>query len=73
MLLSVGILFFSQCITPCNHPLLFFLQKFHRDLPNTTVYAYGASPFRAAFPGPTIEAIVGDPHAGAAGTLRSCS
>ncbi|XP_030537554.2 multicopper oxidase LPR1 homolog 1-like isoform X2 [Rhodamnia argentea] len=31
--------------------------KFHRDLPVTTVFAYGASAANASVPGPTIEAI----------------
>ncbi|KAJ6718868.1 MULTICOPPER OXIDASE LPR1 [Salix purpurea] len=33
--------------------------KFHRDLPPTPVYAYGASKRNATIPGPTIEAIHG--------------
>lgn len=35
------------------------LQKFHRDLPPTTVYAYGLSKHTATVPGPTIEALYG--------------
>ncbi|KAI6683479.1 hypothetical protein NL676_029392 [Syzygium grande] len=31
--------------------------KFHRDLPATTVFAYGTSAAKATVPGPTIEAI----------------
>ncbi|XP_015942044.1 multicopper oxidase LPR1 [Arachis duranensis] len=33
--------------------------KFHRDLPATTVYAYGLNPEEATVPGPTIEALYG--------------
>ncbi|OMO88072.1 Multicopper oxidase, type 1 [Corchorus olitorius] len=33
--------------------------KFHRDLPATTVFAYGASRHTATVPGPTIEALHG--------------
>jgi FtsP/CotA-like multicopper oxidase with cupredoxin domain len=33
--------------------------KFHRDLPPTTVFAYGASKETATVPGPTIESIQG--------------
>ncbi|KAJ1402906.1 Multicopper oxidase, type 1 [Sesbania bispinosa] len=33
--------------------------KFHRDLPPTTVYAYGLSRETATVPGPTIEALYG--------------
>ncbi|KAI3461708.1 hypothetical protein Pfo_018371 [Paulownia fortunei] len=35
--------------------------KFHRDLPPTTVFAYGTSASSATVPGPTIEAIRGVP------------
>ncbi|XP_057965265.1 multicopper oxidase LPR1 homolog 1-like [Malania oleifera] len=35
--------------------------KFHRDLPATTVFAYGTSAATATVPGPTIEAIKGTP------------
>ncbi|KAJ3678585.1 hypothetical protein LUZ60_002388 [Juncus effusus] len=35
--------------------------KFHRDLPNTTVFVYGTSQDSATFPGPTIEAMQGTP------------
>lgn len=35
------------------------LQKFHRDLPPTPVFAYGASRRTATVPGPTIEALHG--------------
>lgn len=33
--------------------------KFHRDLPPTTVYAYGLNKHKATIPGPTIEALNG--------------
>ncbi|XP_061368899.1 multicopper oxidase LPR2-like [Gastrolobium bilobum] len=33
--------------------------KFHRDLPPTTVYAYGLTSHTATVPGPTIEAVYG--------------
>lgn len=33
-----------------------YLQKLHRDLPPTTLYAYGESQKTASFPGPTLEA-----------------
>ncbi|KAH9306542.1 hypothetical protein KI387_010946, partial [Taxus chinensis] len=33
--------------------------KFHRDLPETTVFAYGTKKERASVPGPTIEALQG--------------
>ena len=36
-------------------------QQFHRDLPPTTVWAYGTSPSTADYPGPTIEAVRGIP------------
>lgn len=36
-----------------------FLQKFHRDLPPTPVFAYGTSRSTATVPGPTIEALHG--------------
>ncbi|MQL94584.1 hypothetical protein Taro_027242 [Colocasia esculenta] len=35
--------------------------KFHRDLPSSTVFAYGTSADTATFPGPTIEALQGVP------------
>lgn len=35
--------------------------KFHRDLPATTVFAFGTSAATATFPGPTIEALQGVP------------
>lgn len=35
------------------------MQKFHRDLPPSTVYAYGATKRTATVPGPTIEALHG--------------
>ncbi|KAF7047399.1 hypothetical protein CFC21_056335 [Triticum aestivum] len=35
--------------------------KFHRDLPATTVFAFGESAKSATFPGPTIEALQGVP------------
>lgn len=35
------------------------MQKFHRDLPPTPVYAYGVSEDLATVPGPTIEALQG--------------
>ncbi|CAL9110540.1 unnamed protein product [Musa textilis] len=35
--------------------------KFHRDLPATTLFVYGASREAATFPGPTIEALQGIP------------
>ncbi|CAO2174442.1 unnamed protein product [Urochloa humidicola] len=35
--------------------------KFHRDLPATTVFAFGTSAEAATFPGPTIEALQGVP------------
>lgn len=35
------------------------MQKFHRDLPPTTVYAYGLTKRTATVPGPTIEAHYG--------------
>ncbi|CAO2193450.1 unnamed protein product [Urochloa humidicola] len=35
--------------------------KFHRDLPATTVFAFGTSAETATFPGPTIEALQGVP------------
>ncbi|KAG1334807.1 multicopper oxidase LPR1 [Cocos nucifera] len=35
--------------------------KFHRDLPPTTVFAFGTCPDTATFPGPTIEALQGVP------------
>ncbi|KAK4752566.1 hypothetical protein SAY87_021372 [Trapa incisa] len=35
--------------------------KFHRDLPDTTVFAYGTSAATATIPGPTIEAIEDTP------------
>lgn len=35
--------------------------KFHRDLPASTVFAYGTSAESATFPGPTIEAVQGVP------------
>lgn len=35
------------------------MQKFHRDLPPTTVYAYGLTKRKATVPGPTIEAHYG--------------
>ncbi|XP_019051606.1 PREDICTED: multicopper oxidase LPR1-like [Nelumbo nucifera] len=35
--------------------------KFHRDLPPTTVFAYGTSAADATVPGPTIEALKGVP------------
>jgi FtsP/CotA-like multicopper oxidase with cupredoxin domain len=35
------------------------LQKFHRDLPPTSVFAYGVSKDTATVPGPTIEALHG--------------
>ncbi|KAF8390049.1 hypothetical protein HHK36_024570 [Tetracentron sinense] len=35
--------------------------KFHRDLPATTVFAYGTSQNTATVPGPTIEALQGIP------------
>ncbi|KAK6921264.1 Multicopper oxidase, type 1 [Dillenia turbinata] len=35
--------------------------KFHRDLPATTVFAFGTSAATATFPGPTIEAAQGVP------------
>ncbi|KAI3443302.1 uncharacterized protein J3R85_000233 [Psidium guajava] len=35
--------------------------KFHRDLPATTVFAYGTSAQTATVPGPTVEAIRGVP------------
>ncbi|XP_074571776.1 multicopper oxidase LPR1 homolog 1-like [Curcuma longa] len=31
--------------------------KFHRDMPNTTVFAFGTTAAAASFPGPTIEAL----------------
>lgn len=31
-------------------------QQLHRDLPNTTMYAYGTSQATASYPGPTLEA-----------------
>lgn len=37
------------------------MQKFHRDLPPTTVFAYGTSKRTATVPGPTIEAVHGIP------------
>lgn len=42
-----------------NQRLLFPLQKFHRDLPPTPVFAYGTSKHTATVPGPTIEALHG--------------
>jgi FtsP/CotA-like multicopper oxidase with cupredoxin domain len=41
--------------------LLVPCQKFHRDLPPTRVFAYGASKAAATVPGPTIEAMQGVP------------
>ncbi|KAK6931874.1 Multicopper oxidase, type 1 [Dillenia turbinata] len=41
--------------------LLCYVQKFHRDLPETTVFAYGISKEAATVPGPTIEALQGVP------------
>lgn len=39
------------------------VQKFHRDIPATKVYAYGTSQETAIVPGPTIEAVRGvDTH-----------
>lgn len=35
------------------------MQKFHRDLPPTTVYGYGLTKHTATVPGPTIEALYG--------------
>ncbi|PAN32021.1 hypothetical protein PAHAL_5G457600 [Panicum hallii] len=35
--------------------------KFHRDLPATTVFAFGTSAESATFPGPTVEALQGVP------------
>lgn len=35
------------------------MQKFHRDLPETTVFVYGTSESSASFPGPVIETIQG--------------
>ena len=35
------------------------LQKFHRDLPSSDVFAYGRSKEEATVPGPTIKAMVG--------------
>ena len=37
----------------------FYLQKFHRDLPATPVFAYGTTKENATVPGPTIEALHG--------------
>lgn len=37
------------------------MQKFHRDLPETPVFAYGTSAATATVPGPLIEAIKGVP------------
>ncbi|CAI0547801.1 unnamed protein product, partial [Linum tenue] len=37
----------------------YLLQKFHRDLPPTPVFAYGTSKHTATVPGPTIEAMGG--------------
>lgn len=36
-----------------------FLQKFHKDLPPTPVFAYGTTKHTATVPGPTIEALHG--------------
>jgi spore coat protein A len=36
-------------------------QQLHSDLPPTTVWGYGDGPSGAAYPGPTIEATVGQP------------
>lgn len=37
------------------------MQKLHRDLPATTLYAYGETEEQAQYPGPTLEAIEGVP------------
>src|ERR1035441_2365154 len=37
------------------------MQKFHRDMPPTRVFAYGTSKKAATVPGPTIEALQGTP------------
>lgn len=39
--------------------MFFLLQKFHRDLPPTPVFAYGVNKHTATVPGPTIEALQG--------------
>ncbi|KAL6626656.1 hypothetical protein ACP70R_030382 [Stipagrostis hirtigluma subsp. patula] len=49
--------------TPANLTIGMYQKKwkFHRDLPATTVFAFGTSPENATFPGPTIEALQGVP------------
>ena len=37
----------------------FIVQKFHKDLPPTKVFAYGETELTATVPGPTIEAMHG--------------
>lgn len=39
--------------------MISWLQKFHRDLPPTRVFAFGTSEATATVPGPTIEAVQG--------------
>ncbi|XBH82723.1 hypothetical protein VPH35_071324 [Triticum aestivum] len=54
-------LFFNLCICTLCWTLDACVQKFHRDLPATTVFVFEESAASATFPGPTIEALQGVP------------
>jgi len=49
---------FNECEVSSDKLIyMFVVQQLHRDLPNTTLYAYGPSAETASYPGPTLESL----------------